>query len=167
MQNNLAKIEHKNIATTEIYAKITQSHLDQKISDWNKSFWNTAEEKQSDARPHRERKKPPFKKDSSLSIPDRPAPPVFGGALTENHSSNYLGEFSIGTVYGLGLRWNWRDNSNNCAEKTFRLPKTHIKVFGTFGTREGEEDFTARFSDLQTCRLCKVNRFEAIKRAFP
>ena len=34
---------HSAITTTEIYAKITQPHLDQKILDWNKSFWSAVE----------------------------------------------------------------------------------------------------------------------------
>ena len=44
--------------------------------------------------------------------------------------------------------------------------KTAIKVFGTFRTKTGVEEFVARFSCPQTCRLRKVNRFDAIKRAF-
>ena len=56
--------------------------------------------------------------------------------------------------------------TNNRAEKSFRLLKTAIKVFGTFRTKTGAEEFVARFSYLQTCRLRKINRFDAIKRAF-
>ena len=56
--------------------------------------------------------------------------------------------------------------TNNSAEKSFRLLKTAVKVFGTFRTKTGAEEFDARFSYLQTCRLCGINRFDAIKRAF-
>lgn len=38
---------HSCISTTEIYAKITQPHLDQKIMEWNKSFWSTITEDSS------------------------------------------------------------------------------------------------------------------------
>lgn len=35
---------HSSIATTEIYAKVTQPHLEQRILDWNKSFWGAVAE---------------------------------------------------------------------------------------------------------------------------
>lgn len=50
---------HSSVATTEIYAKITQPTLEQKILEWNRSFWGTVVEEaavagDAESQPHPE-----------------------------------------------------------------------------------------------------------------
>ena len=79
---------------------------------------------------------------------------------------NLLSPFRTAYSLQLFVLSQMRHNTNNRTEKSFRLLKTAIKAFGSFRTKTGAEEFVARFSYLQTCRIRKINRFDAIKTAF-